>query len=707
MSDERTSVGTVAQFEAWLAASEEELPFDPASGARHLADLFASAERGGADLHDPTGELILWLSRDLARDDGPPSEEYTERLAVLPWYLLFLRSHELWRRSERAVQECWEAIDIAAQRPLGLTTLGSVVDGVLADRRSRLPASADVLATGIDRAYVAPLRATLDALAERGALDRSAVAALAGVAEDTVALELWLRSLGEAGLARVDDGGLLRPLQVVTDAGGCPPPSTDLVNALVRGITRAGLWQIVDADAADGLDNLPRATALLMAVIGATDETLFLPDPDDSDDPEEGSAELVEHLVERLLPGPEDERLAPFTAEVITVLQAMIRFGVLDEVTLPQGSIAYLAPEPFRHATAQAVSDVTGAVGAPEDLVPWEPVELPFTMREDAGLDLVASFEHDPGVWRRFRILGSGSLASLHAVLQEGFGWRDTRSVLFCTGDGTPRATVRSLLRTFRDPEHAAVVDADALQIGSLLKVAGDELGYRYGEMSNPWRIRVRLERLMTGIKDPLTWLDRAGDAPAEPTRIGESLQARLPEGMTIPAELEAAWAFMESKRWAMATDDGTRLVAPGPPQARPAIVFSDGLTLLDRYEESSPVLARTHPIAGTSLDTRFALWLDDDGLTKVVAFMPDGGASLIGSPLDLLRLAAIGYQQIAPDELGQPPQHPEAVAGMAEFRGWLRSQVGADVPELWGRLGNDEVTAWVAAQGGDRSRSG
>src|SRR5690606_31072931 len=140
-------------------------------------------------------------------------------------YLLFLRQHDLWRRSEWTVQQCWREIGVIAQRPVGMPSLGSMLDAAIAEGLAVRPDSADVLAVGVERGFVAPLRATLDAFADHDELSRPALAGLLGLAEDSAALELWQLGLRETELVVLEEDGSLTPSREVTNAGGCPPPS--------------------------------------------------------------------------------------------------------------------------------------------------------------------------------------------------------------------------------------------------------------------------------------------------------------------------------------------------------------------------------------------------------------------------------------------------------------------------------------------------
>src|SRR5690606_30432983 len=72
--DDARVEGTVAEVEAWWHTLDEGNPLPAAAAAGALADLFRRAGRVGADLHDPSAELLRWLTRDLARDPDVTDE---------------------------------------------------------------------------------------------------------------------------------------------------------------------------------------------------------------------------------------------------------------------------------------------------------------------------------------------------------------------------------------------------------------------------------------------------------------------------------------------------------------------------------------------------------------------------------------------------------------------------------------------------------
>lgn len=705
--DQRTIGGTVAQFEAWLSAGALEVGLadgpDPATAASALHELFERSERGGADLHDPSAELIRWLTRGLARDEDD-LDRYDVALMTLTRYLAFLRRHGLWRRSERAVQDCWQAISSATRQPMGLPTLGPIADRVLAERLARpAPAAAEILATGTTRAFVGPLRATLDEVGRRESVSPADVATLTGFAAGSAALRHWVRGLHLASLVRADaETGLLTPDGEVRDVGGCPPPSGALIETLVVSLVRAVLEAAFDADVEEELISSPRLMGTLLPLLGAVDESIYLADPDDTDDTEDSTTGVVAMSVASMLDGEEDERYAALTDDVLAGLESLERFGVLERTTLPQGQEVLVAPEPFRVLVARAVADVTGCVGTEDDAPAWEPVELPSPVRTDVGFDLLLTLEHDPQVWRRIRVSSGIPLHLLHRVVTASFGWRGMRRYVVAGADGTRRFAPSWLLRSLHEDADRAVTDAAAATLGAVLRASGDTLHHAYGAPENPWRVRITVERVMSGCTEPIQPIDGGGDAPAEPTFYEEQLRRRLPACMSVPVPLGAAWAFMESRGWMSETDDGAHLLTPGDPTGGvPGMLFHSGTSLTGFFAEGSAAHERLAPLGLCSLDGGIAaLWLDDDGATRVVLLGAQGQAYVLADSAEaFVSLLAIGYRELGEQTLGSPPQEEASVAAVAPLREWVQRH-GATVPE-WPALGDDTFTTWVARHRG------
>src|SRR5690606_42136497 len=94
--------GAVAGGEGRWPTLDEGNPLPAAAAAGALADLFRRAGRGGADLHDPSAELLRWLTRDLARAPDVTDEAYDAAILTLPRYLRLLRAHRPWPPRQHA-----------------------------------------------------------------------------------------------------------------------------------------------------------------------------------------------------------------------------------------------------------------------------------------------------------------------------------------------------------------------------------------------------------------------------------------------------------------------------------------------------------------------------------------------------------------------------------------------------------------------------
>lgn len=90
-------------------------------------------------------------------------------------------------------------------------------------------------------------------------------------------------------------------------------------------------------------------------------------------------------------------------------------------------------------------------------------------------------------------------------------------------------------------------------------------------------------------------------------------------EGIKIPAELEAAWRWMEEQGHSVTGADGGYFVTPYPGTRQLGPVFSPGLSLTGWVEPGRPGFDRLVPIAEVSGDGSLAaLWRTDTDQLKV-----------------------------------------------------------------------------------------
>ncbi|MFE3836488.1 hypothetical protein [Pseudogemmobacter sonorensis] len=128
----------------------------------------------------------------------------------------------------------------------------------------------------------------------------------------------------------------------------------------------------------------------------------------------------------------------------------------------------------------------------------------------------------------------------------------------------------------------------------------------------------------------------------------------------------------------------------------------------------------RLVPFARTGGDgSHAAFWLDDGGGQHIVHLGSEGLVCLLGrTPLDFLRLLAIGYSEISSDGL-EAPTAPPGRAGLNQaYRGWLVARFGVAIPEAASQIlgdipdwnaedSEDPFWCWVRKQQDLRDRSG
>ncbi|TXN70468.1 hypothetical protein [Methylobacterium sp. WL6] len=123
----------------------------------------------------------------------------------------------------------------------------------------------------------------------------------------------------------------------------------------------------------------------------------------------------------------------------------------------------------------------------------------------------------------------------------------------------------------------------------------------------------------------------------------------------------------------------------------------------------------RLVPFARTGGDgSHAAFWLDDTGNRHIVHLGSEGQACLLGrTPLDFLRLLAIGYEELSGDCLDVPKKPPRVSGRNAAYRAWLTHRYAITIPdnaaEILGQppavlaeTSNDPFWRWVREMQGD-----
>jgi hypothetical protein len=203
-------------------------------------------------------------------------------------------------------------------------------------------------------------------------------------------------------------------------------------------------------------------------------------------------------------------------------------------------------------------------------------------------------------------------------------------------------------------------------------------------------------------------------------------MKARLPATMSLPAEFETLFDWIEANGFFMPSQRfaGDRLGMLGP-----ADEAEHGTIILFRIETRAqaqetgdawfrgnvPDIAdRLVVFARTGGDgSHVALWIDDQGRQQIVRLGSEGRVGILtATPLDFLRLLAIGYEEISGDCLeapGEPPDHQDGDRDPINeaYRSWLTGRYGVtiprtasevmnDIPEALGKTSRDPFWHWV-----------
>lgn len=176
-----------------------------------------------------------------------------------------------------------------------------------------------------------------------------------------------------------------------------------------------------------------------------------------------------------------------------------------------------------------------------------------------------------------------------------------------------------------------------------------------------------------------------------------QDMADRLPATLPLPDEFRALFDWIETNGFFMPSTahPGDRLGLLGrEPElqsgrvtailfrvATPAQARDDGR---DWFGDAIPdVEKRLVPFARTGGDGSYvAFWLDEDGQRQIVHLGSEGLVCRLGrTPLDFLRLLAIGYDEISGDRLDDPDAPPGKTGRNTAYRAWLVERFGVSVP--------------------------
>ncbi|MDP4022401.1 hypothetical protein Q8W71_07190 [Methylobacterium sp. NEAU 140] len=195
---------------------------------------------------------------------------------------------------------------------------------------------------------------------------------------------------------------------------------------------------------------------------------------------------------------------------------------------------------------------------------------------------------------------------------------------------------------------------------------------------------------------------------------------------MVLPFEFHALFDWMEANGFLMPSEayPGDRLGLLGTEDD----VQSDRVTAIlfrvatgeqarsngrDWFGEIVPnIEERLVPFARTGGDgSCAAFWLDDEGCQQIVHLGSEGLVCRLGrTPLDFLRLLAIGYEEISGDGLGAPGEPPRDTLRNEAYRAWLAerfavpvprtaAEILGEVPDALAETSSDPFWRWVREQ--------
>jgi len=202
-----------------------------------------------------------------------------------------------------------------------------------------------------------------------------------------------------------------------------------------------------------------------------------------------------------------------------------------------------------------------------------------------------------------------------------------------------------------------------------------------------------------------------------------QEMADRMPATMSLPEEFRALFDWMETNGFFMPSGayPGDLLGLLGTEDE----VQSDRATAI-LFRVATPEQAREEgqawfgevvpniedrfvPFARTGGDGSYvAFWLDDEGRRQIVHLGSEGLVCILGkTPLDFLRLLAIGYRDISEDCLGWSDEPPRKGGCNAAYRTWLIERYGVtipptaveilgDLPDAWTETSDDPFWLWV-----------
>ena len=211
-----------------------------------------------------------------------------------------------------------------------------------------------------------------------------------------------------------------------------------------------------------------------------------------------------------------------------------------------------------------------------------------------------------------------------------------------------------------------------------------------------------------------------------------DDMKARLPATMSLAAEFEALFTWIEANDFFMASQrfPGDRLGMLGPaeePYEGTIIMFRIETRAQAQESGDAWFRGRVPDIADRlvafarsgSGGSHVAFWTDEEGRQQIVHLGSEGRVGILTpTPLDFLRLLSVGYEEISGDCLDAPDEPPDDQDGDRltvndAYRSWLTrhygvtipgtaSEVMNDMPEVLATTSSDPFWNWVRQHQGE-----
>ncbi len=177
-----------------------------------------------------------------------------------------------------------------------------------------------------------------------------------------------------------------------------------------------------------------------------------------------------------------------------------------------------------------------------------------------------------------------------------------------------------------------------------------------------------------------------------------EDMRSRLPSGMVLPEPFAALFDWIERRGLLHPSEAvkgdrfGSLQPLGDPPYQGTVLLFrvetqeqaTRTARWLGRNVDGPAIARRLVPFARVGGDgSEAAFWIDDAGAQRIVHLGSEGRACVLGqTPLDFLRLCAIGYEAISEDMMEAPdrPPGPDCTPNKP-FVDWLTSTYGVTIP--------------------------